>query len=252
MRRNRRNRKLKIILTAIGISAAAIAITVFAVLRIDAHRKRSREAEEKQLSVMEEYENNVSGYIKETSYDGSEPVNKILFSIPFQKTDAYIPNRDLITDHRDEILLAENMAEAFLNDTFGSGYRKISENPQVFRENVESYFDADARITLDNGESVTPAALADGIASYYIANHVQTEMDFDTASCLVYRDGYTYVRGELSVTSFHIVQAEHCKYIPEEISLSDDGKYIVEVALKNAENKTGYVVTGYTVLLREN
>jgi hypothetical protein len=121
-------------------------------------------------------------------------------------------------------------------------------DPTAYEEDVEGFFEADTGLTLDQGTSATPEELAQELAAFYTKNHIQAELEFSTADCLVYQDIYTYVRGKLDITCYQNDDNGECEFIPAGIDLTKDGSYIVEIALKKTDSKSGYAVAGYSVL----
>jgi hypothetical protein len=234
------------ILTSILTCLLIICCSAAFIFFLDYKDRSYHDAAMEKLAEMTEYDKTAGVYLKETSYDGSQPVDKVLFTVPFQKTDSYIPNKDFV--QQEEVRDIEKVAKEFMTVTFGTGYREMTENPAAYQESVEEFFEADADLTLDQGISATPAELAQELSEYYTKNHIQADVQFSTADCLVYQDIYTYVRGRLDISCYQNDNVGECEFLPEGIDLASDGSYIVEVALKKTDNTSGYAVAGYSVL----
>lgn len=243
---SRRKRKRAMILTAVGICLLIIVCSAGAILLLDRMHQREDDAAMEMLPEINGYDTTETTYINETSYNGSQAVDKVMFTIPFQKTQDYVPNKELVK--REPVQEIERVAKDFMTTTFGTGYHALTDNLTAYQDKVSEFFEEGATLTLDHGETADPEQLASGLASYYTDNHIQADVSFTTADCLVYQDIYHYVRGRLDVSCYQNDNSGESAFIPEGMDLSKDGSYVVEVALKKTDSDTGYAVAGYSVL----
>lgn len=185
-------------------------------------------------------------YLEETTYDGSQPVDPVLFTVPFKKSDMYVSNRKLLpVIGNDTVKAAEDAAEGFVSIYLGTGYHKLSENEEAVKGELASIL-PDSGIILDDGTWLSTDSFTDRWADYIAGQHLSSDLKFDTADCLVYEDGYIFVRGELTSDSFTEQEPESSPVMPEGFSYEGRHSYIMDVSMK----KTGdgnFQITGWSI-----
>ena len=92
MRKHTKNKTLILptLLILLGISISTLILSA-------RYGNKTEDSTEKHIPVLHESSTEWKNYITETSYNGSEPVDTILFLMPFKKTSSYIMNKDLVT-----------------------------------------------------------------------------------------------------------------------------------------------------------
>lgn len=175
-------------------------------------------------------------YIAETCYDGSNPVYKQLFQIPFQKTeDYYIMNKTLYAEHPERVTQLMDEATDFIETMLGTGYREVTTEGYSYKDTMMEYIDTDINdsLMLDDGTRTTPEDYFEDLGKLIEEHEIQADVTFETDKSLVYEDGYYYVRGVLTIEPYAFTGDEDTNLLPEGISLKDGGSYIFEVSLKN-------------------
>lgn len=174
-------------------------------------------------------------YIAETCYDGSNPVYKQLFQIPFQKTDYYISNKTLYAEHPERVEQLKNEATEFIETMLGSGYREVTTEGYSYKSAMLDYIDLDVNdsMILDDGTLTTPEKYFEDFESFIKEHEIQADVTFSSDKSLVYEDSYYYVRGILTIEPYAFSGNEDTNLLPEGISLKEGGNYIFEVTLKN-------------------
>ncbi len=134
-------------------------------------------------------------YALETKYNGNMPVD--LYVDAFQRTDGYIPNKELLETISDEEAdKYVNTAKNFLNTVYGQDYRSLVDNQDAF---VDSVNKLGFRGT-ESGEEENELSYAEELLQWYIDNHIEANCDFHTDKTLIYYDcGLMFVRGYLTV-----------------------------------------------------
>lgn len=243
MRKHTKNKTLILptLLILFGISVGTFILSM-------RYGNKTEGSTEKHIPVLHESSTEWKNYITETSYNGSEPVDTILFLMPFKKTSSYIMNKDLVNKiSKDEIKGLENTASDYIIKTLGTGYHEIENDKDGFNETVSSMLPKDSVITLDDGESVSSKDYAEKLSDYYTGHEIQSDVKFTTADCLTYIDNYYYVRGRLDVTPYH-GKSEKTNLLPGGIDITKKASYVVEVSLKPSSDSKSTLVTGVNVL----
>ena len=238
-----------------GIIACTVifmAAGIYGTARHIANEKKKRAALDQRLAsasdILSSYDTLNASYINDTSYDGSEPIDPFIFSLPFKKTDAYIPNKSYIkTVPASHIMNCRDFTVAFYETLLGTGYRAISEDPKAFKDTVTGYFPADVRIKAETGELLTPEEFADNVSEWILKEEYQADVRFETADCLVYRDVYIYVRGKLEITPYHCKGSSVPVFVPAGMSLDGTGAYIAEAAIRRNDTNDGFYIAGYNI-----
>lgn len=188
-------------------------------------KKTEAVAEEKaetQIGVPDEN----GSYIGDVAYDGSEEVDKSVFMYPFAKTDEYVANRDLVNKRKKEYITnAKTFAEDFFKKSYGTGFHEVESDTKSYINDVLWYYLPNA---YDWDNNLIDDVIAQK-AEYIKENHIQAEIDVDTADYLVYEDGMTYVRGVVNVTSYQCDAESTEKDLG--LELSKDGSYVFDLQL---------------------
>lgn len=189
---------------------------------------------------------NVGNFLNETTYDGSLPVDEILFTIPFRKSDLYVSNRKLSSViGTDGIKNAESSADEFVSLYLGTGYHKMNESRDALSEKLKGML-PESGIILDNGTWLSSNSFTDAWAGYISDNRISIDVKFDTADCLVFEDGYIYVRGKLTSDSFTSNAPDDNSLMPYGFSLLGRHSYVLDISMKKNENG-GFIITGWSI-----
>lgn len=195
-----------------------------------------------------------ASYILETSYDGTNPVDKALFQIPFKKTDDYIQNKDLVAKDKKMVQDLEKRAEDFIKAMLGTGYREVDTEGFSYKDTMCDYIwePENTLFMLDDGTELLASDYFEDFGEYISEHQIQADVTFETDDSLVYADGYYYVRGKLTITpySFTGEETEESNLVPEGILLSAENTTIFEISLKSMAHETDdyYYVTGFNRL----
>ena len=233
-----RKRKLKnLIFIAIPV-LTVIAIGILFIFVLKPGIPTSSRVEQNSSSSDESSNVTVSGnsddYTSETNYTGKMADYPELYQYPFKKSSLYVSNKDFTKAHADEIKECSESATTFMNNLFCINYRSIATDKDSFISSVMENADYSAYITQnlnkDNEKTMLLYDYIDGIADYYTKNEVQIDAKFVTDESLVYKDFYTFVRGELVLT----VYADDDKDL--KISTGKEYDIPMEVALKKTDS----------------
>ena len=243
-------RTRSVIAATAGIIAGVIIATTAIVTVISGDKSPLyRAIFKKGTEQAEEVQPDDGSYIMETFYDGSEPVDPVLFTYPFKKTQAYVSNKDCPTKFsRDTLHIYAEAAKFFAINTFGTGYRRIEEDPDAYIREVTRSLGGDTVIALDDGTQRTAAAAAEQLADWYRKNHVQADIQFETADCLVFYDQYMYVRGKLTVTSYNCDTNDSTPLLPAGMDMKNGGTYIMDIGMVYAGMDEGFHVMEYSIV----
>ena len=191
-------------------------------------------------SSIESTKETTINYISETNYKGHLAQFPELYEIPFQKSDAYICNKDFYKAYYGIFEECENDATAFVETLFNVNYRDIAADQLSFITDVMQNGDYETFITKNYGtEDETTIYLYDyikEISEYYIENQIEMEAKFYTDDSLVYSDFYIFVRGELVFTIYNSADQDSKYEVGEEYQIP------IEVAMQrspsNPSNRT--------------
>lgn len=193
-----------------------------------------------------------TSYLNETCYDGTVPIYKEVFQIPFKKSeDSYIMNKTLYAQQEEKVSLLQEKATTFIETMLGTGYREISKDSYTYQDTMLSFFDTNinSAFVLDDGDVTTPEIFFDDFENYIKDHEIQADVKFQTDKSLVYADGYYYVRGVLSIETYSYINPEETNLLPDGISYSEDSSCIFEIALKNTSPDSNvFYVTQYQKL----
>lgn len=140
-------------------------------------------------------------YITETCYDGSQEVNPILYSIPFDTgMGTYIQNKDLVNKiSEDELLLLQEKASECAKLLFGTDSNTILADYENTETDLIRLF-CQETAWLDEANEDTSVELY--VADYLKAladNHYQAASKYETDKSLVWFNNCYYVRGLLQL-----------------------------------------------------
>lgn len=165
-------------------------------------------------------------YIGDVAYDGAEEVDKSVFMYPFAKTDDYVANKIVIKNRKKEYIEnAKTFTEDFFAKAYGTGFHEVESDTKSYINDVLWYYLPNA---YDWDNNLIDDVIAQK-AEYIKENHIQAEIDVDTADYLVYEDGMTYVRGVVNVTSYQCDADSTEKDLG--LELAKDGSYVFDLQL---------------------
>lgn len=137
-------------------------------------------------------------YMLDTTYAGAD-VPGALYDYPFQKSELYVKNKDLVKDmDSEEIRNYIISATDYFDAIFGRNYHSILEDQDDFKESIVNLYDTDT--FFENEEESTTTDYADDLMQWYVDNEIEINADFVSDSSLLYKDTYYYLRGALTLT----------------------------------------------------
>ena len=240
-----KRRKKTILIPTLMILCVLSMVTLAVAFKYEDERRT--EMANSSIPVLDKHSANAN-YITDTSYNGSTPVDTVLFLTPFQKTEQYVMNKDFVGNvTAGELQELETDAADFIEKAYGTGFHEIENNKNAFKERVSSMYPEGSILTLDNGSSMLATDYSDKLATWYIDHKMQSEVKFTTADCLVYLDHYYYVRGRMDVAPYN-GKGGDTGLFPSGIDLSKEASYVVEVSLRPSPDGEKNLVTGVNVL----
>ena len=194
-----------ILIPAISVLMAVIAF-IFIYKQLNPPVVPSVEIESSQAKENVPESEELPSYIEETNYRGELSQFPDLYQIPFQKTDAYISNKEFSKDSYDIFKECEDKATQFYEALFNVDYRSIVDDKSAFDSNVMFYCDYMAYHTdswdKDGEDTRYFYNYIQDITDYFATNMVEMEAKFYTDDSLVYNDYFVFVRGELVFTIY--------------------------------------------------
>lgn len=240
-----KRRKKTILIPTLMILCVLSMVTLAVAFKYEEEKRA--EIANSSIPVLDKHSKNAN-YITDTSYNGSTPVDTVLFLTPFQKTEQYVMNKDFVGNvTAGQLQGLETDATDFIEKVYGTGFHEIENNKNAFKERVSSMYPEGSILTLDNGSSMLATDYSDKLATWYIDHKMQSEVKFTTADCLVYLDNYYYVRGRMDVTPYN-GKGGDTGLFPSGIDLSKEASYVVEVSLRPSADGEKNLVTGVNVL----
>lgn len=188
-----------------------------------------------------------TSWITETCYDGTTNMDANLYEIRFQKTSAYVSNKEyvnLVDEEKIEELI--RCYEGFVSFYLGNDYRNIVGKQNTYRQAFANNFKS-GTIYVGEKEYETLDDYCKEIEQWYVDNKIQLSAEGLTDKTLVYEDGLIYIRGKVKVKPFCQIDCEKVKELFD-ISLNETEptEFIFEIGITK-DNDT-YKICTWNVL----
>lgn len=169
-------------------------------------------------------------YRDETNWDGESSTSDNVYKYPFNKGfDEYISNTEYSSTYKDIFdsmeLKLSSYSSNFLLKIFNSGYRDVEENKDEYIEVIETYLPSDVGTSTENHD------YAEKVVNWLIDSKYQGEATYTTDHSLIWKSGYTYIRGELNLTIYNCEDEDETykELFPSSINVTEDGTYVVDL-----------------------
>ncbi|MEE1255589.1 MAG: hypothetical protein UHN47_03635 [Lachnospiraceae bacterium] len=229
----------------IAIMAIALVCLVLVTMLERAKITNSLQQQEAQGNTTEENNSNsANDYSYETCYAGKPYLPERLFSVPFQKTDDYIMNKELVKQLGTENteMVAERAKSIFV--PLFNIVHKDTDNMDTLRTLMQENMTKGFSLILGEDNVVYGReACSDRIIKWAMDNGISMEASMQTDKCMVYYDqNALIVRGMLTFTITECDSIEELRnaYGMENMQLGKDYSVIVEVHMVPDEDKTDY------------
>lgn len=199
----------KLYVAAIIISIIGIIITLF-LYWYDASINKIKTSEDKGSVITEsDIGNNHAepgdGYSGETIYNGDPYIYKGLFEKPFERTDSYISNKNLILQEmntKDELTMIAKRAESIVESMYTATAKDVNGMNSLTTE-LSNMFATSIILTGQDQEVYGNVEAAERFNEWYADTNTTMEAEMITDKCLVYMDEHSYiVRGLLRYTVY--------------------------------------------------
>lgn len=225
------NAKRNILILSIIILISAMIIGIYLINSLPVSEKADI-GKSDELPVIRQEEKEQT-YITETSYDGSQELNPVLFSFPFQKTGDYIKNKELVKIISEEKIEGiQNRASDFVLEFYNVNGKTLTKDYKAVEEKAASYMLQDS-FYIDEVENIKSADtyLSDYLKLLSDAGF-QAEVTFQTDKSLVFEDLQYYVRGLLTMTVFEYNnEYSMSAYIPIQLQKGKTYVAVVDIGL---------------------
>lgn len=175
-------------------------------------------------------------YIIDTDFKG-EFSNLSVFDYPFGQSDDYIMNKELIKENREICDTLSGTAEAYIKNAFTIDYRELASDPQSYLERMSKLCVMDIPLiqdmTVDESKIISRAELFEENIDFYVTNRVTMEADFTTGPCLVWKDGYYFVRGIITLT---VYSADNIEKFGNGIKLGEPKEIMVDMSFRQEDS----------------
>lgn len=225
------NTKRNILILSIIILISAMIIGIYLINSLPVSEKADI-GKSDELPVIHQEEKEQT-YITETSYDGSQELNPVLFSFPFQKTGDYIKNKELVKIISEEKIEGlQNRASDFVLEFYNVNGKTLTKDYKAVEEKAASYMLQNS-FYIDEVENIKSADtyLSDYLKLLSDAGF-QAEVSFQTDKSLVFEDLQYYVRGLLTMTVFEYnSEYSMSEYIPIQLQKGKTYVAVVDIGL---------------------
>lgn len=181
-------------------------------------------------------------YVADTNYTGAD-VPAELYEIPFQKTEDYIKNMDLIKQlSKDEIWQYVVTATHYFKDVYGNNYISISSDQDGFMEKING-IDQDSGYAVQMNDADLVTDFGSNLMQMYVDNKIEASVDYSTDQSLLYSDMYRYyLRGAMTIT---VSGKKQCAAYSKElgISLTDGEPTTVAVEVSFVPNNPNEILS---------
>lgn len=185
-----------------------------------------------------------SDYAYETCYAGDPYMPERLFLIPFQKTEDYIMNKELINqlDSENVAIIAERAKSIFV-PLFNIVHKDTSNMDSlrvIMQENMDKGFSI---ILAEDNVIYGSKSCSDRIIGWAMDNGISMEASMQTDKCMVYYDQHTLiVRGMMtfSINECTSIETLSDSFNIENLQLGKDYSVIVEIHMVPSVDRTEY------------
>lgn len=188
-----------------GVSVVAVALVAAAAAFGYLHFFRSNEIEKELVSAEESGKTpkeESPSYITDTCFDGSAEVDPVLYSIPFQKSDNYVRNKDLMNYlDRESVESMEGQIAAMVKELFGTSGTVLVKQYDEYAEHFQAFFSEDVYIDETDRDIPIEQLLAEYMKDISDAGW-EADVTFDTDKSLLFSDLCYYLRGLVTVTVY--------------------------------------------------
>lgn len=177
-------------------------------------------------------------YITETSFDGTEEVPDILFTIPFKKTDSYKSNKDVVNEIEEfRLNNIRKRAEEIIDAYYNVDSISIINNYQTHKEKLMNTVSSKCFYYMENDVEKTPEEYVSDYLRIATENNVSMTSEFKTYKCMIWEDEAYYVRGLLTV-DIHNTDEKSCfsDYNPYELNEGNKYTFVCDIGLISGEN----------------
>lgn len=231
-----------IIMTVIILIAIAGIVTIIAVSYLS-NRKSDEGSPEKTAEnnsrtlSKEDIAAPGDGYTSDTVYNGYPHLGKSLFEIPFQKTDNYISNLELISDTmttddaKELVKSSKNCVNNIFNISTGS--------VEVQRDNIYQSLSSNFVLEHNGTEYYGTGKAADELNRIYVESGITMESEYISDKCLVYYDeNQLIVRGILYFTVYEASDLNPIESLMgiDDIELGKEYSVIIETYMTSEES----------------
>ena len=172
-------------------------------------------------------------YITETCYDGSQELDPTLYHFPFQKTDLYVNNKELVKQvDENTIQKLQDDAVAFVSNYFQISADKFYRDyDNAFKEYQKLFVAGSSYYDIEGNLFNTDIYINDLVAAM-CNSHWKSQVDFITDKSLVWQDNAYYVRGYLSIRTQKIEDSgDLLRFFPFEINKGQKIKAVIDIGL---------------------
>lgn len=173
------------------------------------------------------------GYILETSFNGEDELDPVVFQFPFQKSDYYVMNKELVKKVDSERISAiRSRAEEVVKGIYGINKSDVTINYDKYENLLDSFFLEDS-IYRDEADNMKSSD--DNIADFLLLLSnagIQLEIDYTSSDCLVWSDIAYYVRGVMEFTVYDIDESvDISAYFPTPLKKGESYKAVIDLGL---------------------
>lgn len=190
-------------------------------------------------------EDNNSGragsYAVETCYTGDPYLSDVLFEIPFQRTDRYVCNNDVLQEiGADNAEILTNKAQTAVSLLFDSAYQERDTSDEALTE----LLDDSISVVFSDGTITDGAAdTVEKINTWFSDTHTSMEGELTTDKCMVFYDeGMLIVRGEFvfAVYSSDDFDTFKSNFGMKDLSIGTRKSCVMELEFLSPVNRADY------------
>lgn len=143
-------------------------------------------------------------YITETCFDGSAVVDSVLYSIPFQKSENYVMNKELVKslDEREAEVMRERVSQ-MVDELFGTSGDLLVTEYDTYADKFSSFFMEDSLYIDENGREVSKDVLLAEFMKDLSDAGWEAEVTFDSDKSLLFSDLSYYLRGLITIRVYN-------------------------------------------------
>lgn len=190
-------RKILKVISIIVLFLAVCAIAIVVMMRYEKEQSEVQVIESVKDALYNTYDaqfqKETDGYAGDTVFKGNELYSQI-YNIPFQKTDNYISNEELLKKVTpDEITKYLKTTTSFFDFLFNKNHKDIVRDQDAFTQEYALFF----------GDKEKATERAGVLTEWYVDNKVTCVCKSLTDKSLIYKDNYSYfVRAQVNLTVY--------------------------------------------------